>query len=306
MPLTVITLRKVPISLRGDLTKWMQEIDTGVYVGNFNSRIREYLWERVCNMVGSGEATMSYSCRNEIGYNFVTINTARKVIDYDGIPLVIQPGTRHQDTELKKGFSSAYKMRRARRSVMSKSGNVASEGKIPVKQSERDEIPDVYVCIDIETTGLDPEKNEILEIGAVRHEGEKNTYFQQLIRTESKIPEKVKKLTGITNQMAEAGENLKETLQRFLAFIGDAPLVGYNVHFDVEFLTAAMNRCGIQGLANPLYDLIKIVRKEQIFQTDYKLSTSLRSYGINKEVPHRALDDAKLIYELSRKVKKFS
>ena len=45
MPFTVITLKKVPNSLRGDLTRWMQEIATGVYVGNFNSRVREALWQ---------------------------------------------------------------------------------------------------------------------------------------------------------------------------------------------------------------------------------------------------------------------
>ena len=49
MPMTVITLKKVPASLRGDLTKWMQEIATGVYVGNFSTRVRQYLWERICN-----------------------------------------------------------------------------------------------------------------------------------------------------------------------------------------------------------------------------------------------------------------
>lgn len=44
MPLAVITIKNSPNSLRGDLTKWMQEIATGVYVGNFNSKIREELW----------------------------------------------------------------------------------------------------------------------------------------------------------------------------------------------------------------------------------------------------------------------
>ncbi len=47
MVMTVVTLSKVPPSLRGDLTKWMQEIATGVYVGNFNTRVREQLWERI-------------------------------------------------------------------------------------------------------------------------------------------------------------------------------------------------------------------------------------------------------------------
>ena len=91
MPFTVITLKKVPNSLRGDLTRWMQEIATGVYVGSFNSKVREYLWERVTDTVGHGEAIMCYSYRNEIGYSFCTYNTERHVVDYDGIPLVLIP-----------------------------------------------------------------------------------------------------------------------------------------------------------------------------------------------------------------------
>ena len=72
MPLTVITLKNVPPSLRGDLTKWMQEIATGVYIGNFNPRIRERLWNRICENTSIGEATLSYATRNEIGYTFQT------------------------------------------------------------------------------------------------------------------------------------------------------------------------------------------------------------------------------------------
>lgn len=49
MPFTVITLKSVPPSLKGDLTRWMQEIDTGVYVGNFNTRIRDYILKKRIN-----------------------------------------------------------------------------------------------------------------------------------------------------------------------------------------------------------------------------------------------------------------
>ena len=87
MPLTIITLRNSTPSLRGDLSKWMQEIATGVYVGNFNSRIREYLWKRVAENVGNGEATLSYASRNELGYSFETYNAKREVIDFDGISI---------------------------------------------------------------------------------------------------------------------------------------------------------------------------------------------------------------------------
>lgn len=55
----VVTLKSVPpSSLRGDLTKWMQEIATGVYIGNFNSKIREKLWNRIQANVGEGEARL--------------------------------------------------------------------------------------------------------------------------------------------------------------------------------------------------------------------------------------------------------
>lgn len=104
MPLTVITLKNSPPSLRGDLTKWMQEISTGVYVGNFSTRIREELWKRVVDSVGTGEATMSYAYRNEIGYRFATHNATKISIDYEGIPLVLTPAkgrkkTRNHDSD---------------------------------------------------------------------------------------------------------------------------------------------------------------------------------------------------------------
>ncbi|WP_235803271.1 type I-E CRISPR-associated endoribonuclease Cas2e, partial [Levilactobacillus namurensis] len=57
----VITLTKVPPALRGDLTKWYQEVQTGVYVGNVSARIRDLLWDRVQKTIGQGEATMVYS-----------------------------------------------------------------------------------------------------------------------------------------------------------------------------------------------------------------------------------------------------
>ena len=124
MPFTVITLKKVPDALRGDLTRWMQEITTGVYVGNFNSKVREYLWKRVTDEIGSGEAILCFSCRNEIGYSFMTYQAERQLVDYDGIPLVLIPEKHPSDStqdgnEL--GFSLASKYHRAKRFVCHKS-----------------------------------------------------------------------------------------------------------------------------------------------------------------------------------------
>ena len=57
----VITLTKVSNSLRGDLTRWCQEVQTGVYVGNFSARIRDLLWIKIKENIGQGEATLIYN-----------------------------------------------------------------------------------------------------------------------------------------------------------------------------------------------------------------------------------------------------
>lgn len=101
----VITLSKVPNSLRGDLTKWCQEIQTGIYVGNFSARIRDLLWNRINDNIGNGEATLVYNTNNEIGYQFKTTRKDRAVIDFDGIPFMIH--LNEVKVERKHGFSNA-------------------------------------------------------------------------------------------------------------------------------------------------------------------------------------------------------
>ena len=302
MPFTVITLKSVPESLRGDLTKWMQEIDTGVYVGNFNSRIREYLWKRVCRQVGNGEATMSFACRNEIGYDFNTINTRRKVIDFDGLPLVLDPAVKDNSMKLQKGFSNAAKMMHARKKVKA-GGKEQSSGAFCVPVQEKK----IKTCIflDIETTGLRTGEDRIIEIGAVKYEEGKKTNFQKLICIGSKLPDRIVQLTGITDQMLERSDTLKEALKELLYFISGYVLVGYNIGFDLKFLNAGLQEYGMPLITNQTIDLIQLVKKEKIFLTDYKLETVLKAYGINENVPHRALQDATLLWKLSSKVNIF-
>lgn len=291
MPMTMIVLKNVPASLRGDLTRWMQEISTGVYVGNFNTRIRELLWQRVIATIGTGEAVLCFAARNELGYDFKTYNTVRKVIDFDGLSLVFIPKVLSDDHDdsLHSGFSKASQIHMARKASC-KSGSK----------------PEDYVVIDVETTGLDLSKCGIIEIGAVRCLSGEISYFQKLVQTDRKIPEKISKLTGITDALLKMeGYSLGKVLKEFQNFIGELPIVSYNAAFDSSFLNDAYRKEGMGQINNMFYDLMRAVKKEQMFQSDYRLETSLKSYGIDSEVPHRALEDAKLAYELAEKVKKF-
>lgn len=310
MPFTVITLKKVPNSLRGDLTRWMQEIATGVYVGSYNSKVREYLWKRVTDTVGQGEASMCYSCRNEIGYSFCTCNTNRLVIDYDGIPLVLLP-VKESDgeaTEKKQegnihGFSLASTFHQAKRKLTVKpvsdvSANINSRinSVVPIV-SDKYKHPDI-AFLDLETTGLDPDIDQIIEIGVIKVLDGKVKEFHRLIQNDIHVPDVVRRLTGITDEMLRKGMPLEICCQDLNIFIQDTILAGYNLSFDIKFLNKAFEKCSLEPIHNKTLELMKEAKKRNSFQDNFKFETTLKEYGINQKVLHRALEDAKLMHLL--------
>lgn len=288
MPLTVITLKNSPPSLRGDLTKWMQEIATGVYVGNFNTKIRQELWERVVESVGSGEATMTYAYRNEIGYKFETHNSNKIMIDFEGIPLVLTPQNPKEDKkENKLGFSKAAKMRKTKKYFSFKS----------------QEHTKAYIIIDLETTGLDPINDRIIEIGAIKI-GKENKEYSSIIWQDIKLSEKISNITGISDEDIKKGKDEKNAINEFIDFIGEDTLVGYNINFDIKFINEALKRQEKPKIKNMTYDVMQYVKNDKLFLKNYKLETVIKEYGINKNVPHRALEDVKIIQKLIAKLNK--
>lgn len=294
MPFTVITLSKVPSSLRGDLTKWLQEVASGVYVGNLNTKVREKLWDRVKDNLKDGEATISYYYRNEIGYNFETINGDREVLDSEGLPLVlIKKEIKEKDKSLKEGFSKAAQFKKIKNIEHSK-----------VKKSINKKEIKKYAVLDLETDGLNPINDNIIEIGVVKV-GEKQENFQRFIKIEGKLPEEIKKLTRIDDEMLEEkGIPLKRALEEFIDFIGDTRILGYNVAFDIKFLNSSLEKEGLAKINNKVYDIMQFVKKDNLFLNNYKLETVLKSYAIDEKVPHRALEDAILEEKLIHKVNK--
>lgn len=288
MPLTVITLKNSPPSLRGDLTKWMQEISTGVYVGNFNTKIRQELRERVVESVGSGEATMTYSARNEIGYKFETHNSNKITIDFEGIPLVLTPQNPKEDKkENKLGFSKAAKMRKAKKYFSFKS----------------QEHTKAYIIIDLETTGLDPINDRIIEIGAIKI-GKENKEYSSIIWQDIKLSEKISNITGISDEDIKKGKDEKNAINEFIDFIGEDTLVGYNINFDIKFINEALKRQEKPKIKNMTYDVMQYVKNDKLFLKNYKLETVIKEYGINENVPHRAIEDVKIIQKLIPKLNK--
>lgn len=287
----VITLTKVPQSLRGDLTKWCQEVQTGVYVGNFSARIRDLLWERILSNIGQGEATLIYNTNNELGYTFKTTRKDKEVIDFDGIPLLKH--LKMQPVAIKHGYSKASQYHQAHiaRKYRKNVGAATKLSKV--------------VSLDIETTGLDISKDRVISIGAVKYSDSSQQLksFYRIIKSDCDIPDKVSELTGLTNEMLiNDGVDIRDALAELRKFIGDRLVVGYNLSFDYNFLSKEYEEIGQKIFMNNLKDLMPIVKKTDKFLDNYKLATVLEKYNIENSQPHNALSDAQATLELLRKL----
>lgn len=155
-----------------------------------------------------------------------------------------------------------------------------------------------YVVVDLETTGLSPEKDRILEIGAVKVENGKVTdTFWSMVNCHRELSEIVRNLTGITEEMCAKGREEKEALELFLEFAGDMDLIGHNLPFDFGFLKWSFARYGINFERRGI-DTLKIARSCLENLPSKKLEALCEYYQIEQKEKHRALDDAKATTKL--------
>lgn len=98
----VIRLSVCPPKVKGFLTNWLLEIDTGVYVGNVSARVRDDVWKIITENIGAGKAIMVYSTNTEQGLNFYTFNSEFVPVDYEGILLVRKPPHKSDRTKAAK------------------------------------------------------------------------------------------------------------------------------------------------------------------------------------------------------------
>ena len=289
----VITLTDCPPRVRGDLSKWLCEINTGVYVGNVSARVRDALWERICENLRNGRATMVYSSNTEQGYAFRAHNTSWEPVDFDGITLMRRPSAQalqSDDRRLPAAPSDAEKLRLARKR---QAGGRAYGGALPE-----------YCVIDLETTCLSAAEAQIIEMAAihVRRDDICDT-FSRLIIVSCPVPEEVVKLTGLTNDTLEReGVPIDQALPDFLGFIGGYPLVGYNIAFDIAFLRTACGRLNVAFPRIKTVDVLELARRQVSGLSSMKLESLAEHYKLAPYTPHRAMNDCLATYQIYSKL----
>lgn len=151
---------------------------------------------------------------------------------------------------------------------------------------------DKYIALDLETTGLNPSRDRIIEIGMARVEnGDITATYEQLIHPGIPLSERITQLTGISEDMLEDKPVIKDVLDEIVAFIGEGPILGHNIIFDYSFLKkAAVN--GGKTIPAKGIDTLKIARRVLPEVEHKRLDYLCQYFDIDPGHSHRALDDA--------------
>lgn len=156
------------------------------------------------------------------------------------------------------------------------------------------QLPDDYVVLDLETTGISWQRDTIIEFGAVKVRGRRPVAtFQQLVNPHRPLHWRITQLTGITPDMLEPAPDLDDVLPVFLDWCGDDALIGHNIaRFDIRFIAVAAERLLDRPVTNRVIDTLEMSRAMFPNERHHRLLDLIQRFGIADVEEHRALADA--------------
>ncbi len=154
-----------------------------------------------------------------------------------------------------------------------------------------------FVAIDLETTGGDASTHRALELGAVRFVGGKETErFSELVAIEGRVPPEITRLTGITDADLDGASTIEELMKPYIDFIGEDPVVGQNVGFDLGFIRGELARLPMNQAfdwnCGPVHDTLDISRAFFPTWHSYALNALVEYCDVTLDGHHRAVNDA--------------
>ncbi len=159
-------------------------------------------------------------------------------------------------------------------------------------------LPNSYVAVDIETTGLNPKTDKIIELAAVKVlEGQNVEEKTTLVDPRRELPEAICRLTGIHDEMLKDAPDIGRVIGEYVDFCEGLPLLGHNIRFDHSFLKrAAVDHDLVfdkQG-----YDTLKLCRRFMPGDLSKSLGSACAYYQVPLDTAHRALGDARAAHAL--------
>jgi DNA polymerase III subunit epsilon len=160
-----------------------------------------------------------------------------------------------------------------------------------------------WVAFDTETSGRYPVESEICEIAAVKWSGGREVAsFASLVKPTRRMSAEVIRIHGITNEMVENAPPIAEVLPKFIEFIKGSVLLAHHAQFDLGFVAAALEGCGL-GLPNEPTVCTSLLAQATVPETpNHRLQTLVPFFGVDPGQAHRALDDARACLNVALKI----
>ncbi len=160
-----------------------------------------------------------------------------------------------------------------------------------------------FTVFDFETSGLDPAKDRVIEMAAVRIvNGVVASEFSTLVKYDGKLAPKITEITGITDEMTATGMDEDTAFRILNRMLGDHILVAHNALFDLGFLHHSLLRIAGRSFSNDYIDTLTISRLNHVYP--HTLGDMCEKYGISLVGGHRALNDVTATWELLREMDK--
>lgn len=278
----VITVTNCPAKVKGDLSKWLFQVSTGVYAGKLGARVRDELWQRVCSEIKTGCATMVYTAQTEQGFDFRVHNTSWIPKDFDGFKIMMHPIPKMNET--RKTDSGTEFVSRSREIEKIKS--------IEKSRLRKDAQSD-YVVIDLETTGLDTTQDQIIELGYLVYADskviQKNSW---LINPHQEVSQNILDLTGIERkELKESTVQLKDCLLELKEILTGRTAIIHNAAFDLQLLKRVAKENNVILPIHRVKDTLLMARKYLPPTQSKKLEDLSDYFGLEERRHHRALND---------------
>ncbi|USS88595.1 PolC-type DNA polymerase III [Fructilactobacillus hinvesii] len=207
-----------------------------------------------------------------------------------------QPAIAVTDHDNVQAFPEAYQAGQANdvKMIYGMEANVVDDGEPIAFNDQHVKLKDAtYVVFDTETTGLSAIYDRVIELSAVKMQGNNVIdEFEEFIDPGFHLSEQTTALTSITDEMVAGSKSEAEVFQLFRDFCGDAIVVGHNVTFDVGFMNTGYQRHGMEPIQNPIIDTLTLARFLYPNYKSYRLNVLANKFNVNLEHHHRAIFDA--------------
>lgn len=164
--------------------------------------------------------------------------------------------------------------------------------------------PSAYTFVDVETTGMSPKYDRIIEIGLIRVAANRiRKTFQTVVNPGVRLPPEITVLTGIRAADLTRAPAFGDIAEKVYGFFTDSVIVAHNARFDYRFLVEEFRRLGIP-FRNETIDTVRLFRKLYPGKRSYSLDSMIETFMLHTERRHRAFDDARVLWDFFRIIKK--